>query len=311
MTSDLTFQTELAKFSLANRASRESLSASDDVFHYTSADAFKEILSRGQIWLTNTAYLNDRNELRYPVELCQQIVQDKRDSYRLTLASLAQGGPPERSLLDRIHKEITLHEMFKPWYTASFSLEPNRLSQWRAYCGNGGYAIGFNTDKLAANLNERYGHLRDLISGKIDYAEQIQRERLGAVLDRCLQLLKHLVETYPENEAEVHEEWVQRVVWMLGEEMLLCKMNSFKEEREWRLAFHAAQAEKDVEFTARDGRLVPYVKIDLRDSDGRLPLSSVWIGPLGDQPLLSHATSLFILTSGYDIPIHMAGYEIL
>ena len=81
-------------------------------------------------------------------------------------------------------------------------------------------------------------------------------------------------------------------------------MNSFKEEREWRLAFHAAQAEKDVEFTARDGRLVPYVKIDLRDSDGRLPLSSVWIGPLGDQPLLSHATSLFIRTSGYDIPIH-------
>ena len=152
MTSGLTFQTELAKFSLANRASRESLSASDDVFHYTSADAFKEILSRGQIWLTNTAYLNDRNELRYPVELCQQIVQDKRDSYRLTLASLAQGGPPERSLLDRIHKEITLHEMFKPWYTASFSLEPNRLSQWRAYCGNGGYAIGFNTDKLAANF---------------------------------------------------------------------------------------------------------------------------------------------------------------
>ena len=114
MPSGLTFQTELAKFSLANRASRESLSASDDVFHYTSADAFKEILSRGQIWLTNTAYLNDRNELRYPVELCQQIVQDKRDSYRLTLASLAQGGPPERSLLDRIHKEITLHEIDLP-----------------------------------------------------------------------------------------------------------------------------------------------------------------------------------------------------
>ena len=61
MTADLAFKTEMAKFSFAIRESRESFPPGEDVFHYTSADAFKEILSGGQIWLTNAAYLNDRN----------------------------------------------------------------------------------------------------------------------------------------------------------------------------------------------------------------------------------------------------------
>src|SRR5215475_9928608 len=137
-------QSDYHSFRDSRRAEAEAVR--EPLFHYASPEAFYGIVENGKMWLSNAAYLNDANELEYPVQLCRDLIDNMlhpvkpRDSMPLELL--------RRQVLTKILSDIEKHALWKPWYTASFSLERDRLSQWRAYCPIGGYAIGFNGPRL-------------------------------------------------------------------------------------------------------------------------------------------------------------------
>ena len=107
----------------------------DLIYHYTSEEGLRGILTNHEIWLTNTAFVNDTTECK--------ALKSKKD------------------LFDE--EDFSNPDVKKAWfdyfndkddnalYTVSFSRTKDFLGQWRAY---GSYSIGFETNKLAkSNFN--------------------------------------------------------------------------------------------------------------------------------------------------------------
>src|ERR1035437_2968896 len=103
------------------------------VYHYTGADGISGIVDKHQIWMSNTAFMNDTTELK-ALENATDILND----------STNDAGKEE--LLGMIHRAGTNGMTQPDYYMASFSKRIDSLEQWRAY---GNFCIGFDAGKLA------------------------------------------------------------------------------------------------------------------------------------------------------------------
>jgi hypothetical protein len=110
-----------------------------EVYHYTDAAGLNGILKSGTIFATDFRYLNDSSEIIHIFELATKLAKDSIGSFtgkaREFVERVAAGLHPEG--IDRY-----------PYFLASFSTEPNDLSQWRAYGGSQGYALKFPGDMI-------------------------------------------------------------------------------------------------------------------------------------------------------------------
>lgn len=108
-------------------------SSDDIIYHYTSAEGLRGIVADGEIWLTNTAFVNDTTE-------CRAFWSLRTDDV------LGSGSFPNKHVEERWKssgKKSPFEENI--YYMASFSKAKNSLVQWRAY---GGFCIGFEASKL-------------------------------------------------------------------------------------------------------------------------------------------------------------------
>lgn len=101
-----------------------------NIYHYTSVDGIIGIVTKHEIWMSDTAFMNDTTELK-----------------RL------QDTPPQGIENEYVKKAWETLNVKKPFsgnkqvnhYMASFSKKKDSLEQWRAY---GNYCIGFDAKKL-------------------------------------------------------------------------------------------------------------------------------------------------------------------
>lgn len=104
------------------------------VYHYTSAEGIAGIISNHEIWMSNTAFMNDTTELR-TLQKDPSILKDS--DFTNEHVKRAWHNMPER-------------EYDTNYYMASFSKVKDMLEQWRAY---GSYCIGFNSKELCLRKN--------------------------------------------------------------------------------------------------------------------------------------------------------------
>jgi len=99
------------------------------LWHYTSYDALKGIVSSKKIWATEYRFLNDREEFRHAKTLAQQLVDEETE--------FSDQMFPAREFLrkavDIAFNTGYLHEERLRIMVASFSEEGDQLSQWRGY----------------------------------------------------------------------------------------------------------------------------------------------------------------------------------
>jgi len=269
------------------------------LFHYTSPEAFWKMLDGGNIWLTNAAYLNDQEELTYPVRLANEILQE---------IHAAETNERVQAFLFQVSQSLVTHVAFKSWYIASFSTDGNLLSQWRAYCKTGGYSLGFNGRSLS-----------ELLSGPAFYAfssvvydENDQTAGIRGVIQRYVSAWHELREKYPTMESmQFNTRLALELLLALTEQLIFIKKLAFHEEQEWRVAKYRAGSD-DLSFRERNGTLVPYLVADLRIS-GRLPLKEIYVSPLGEQELAHHSALEALRAKKYDDPeklIREPGYRL-
>lgn len=103
----------------------------DRLYHYTNADGITGILGNHEIWMSNTAFMNDPTELK-----ALENAKDIRDS------NFARDAVKEKWRRLKDWRGIDRPN----YYMASFSREPDSLGQWRAY---GKFCIEFDARKLA------------------------------------------------------------------------------------------------------------------------------------------------------------------
>lgn len=115
------------------------------VHHYTSVSGALGILESGRIWFTERTHLNDPSEVSHGVAIAESVLK-------------GQGGQKEA-------KDLAAHayDVFRNFrfFSASFSLEGDDLSQWRNYADDGrGIVLSFK----ASAFDNPKAHIDKFIS---------------------------------------------------------------------------------------------------------------------------------------------------
>jgi hypothetical protein len=100
------------------------------IYHYTSADGVAGIIGNHEIWMSNTAFMNDTTELRM-LQNSRSIFKDDdftNEYVKRAWRNMSQQAPYDAN-----------------YYMASFSKAKDQLEQWRAY---GSFCIGFDAKRL-------------------------------------------------------------------------------------------------------------------------------------------------------------------
>ncbi|WP_130863337.1 DUF2971 domain-containing protein [Bacilliculturomica massiliensis] len=161
-----------------------------DIYHYTSAEGFHNIISNRQFFLTDVAFLNDSTEMANIINIFHDVLEDLTDGQKLP-ADFAQVLEP---LLDVDDFGYLLFGSEEPDFLRHFvlacSYEKDSLNLWNYYTGgqenDGGYNIAFAKDALIdsfTRLNAAcYGEDMMLSHGRIIYDEQEKRHIIAQYL---------------------------------------------------------------------------------------------------------------------------------
>lgn len=258
--------------------------------HYTSIEGAIGILTGNDLWLTNSRYSNDDEELEYGHRLVDAVLDElehEADEARLLwLASLRERVRAARG--DQV-------------YVSCFCERDNLLSQWRGYAENGGgISIEFDPEGFTAVAGPDCPHgLMRL--WKVFYEPQQQRKIVRDCID------------YPYWPVQDEAERMSFVVDALQFFMPTFKNADFREEQERRLIFtpHPADPQPGREpvrprFRTRGGLLVPF--FSLRElspyqpadtPDFRLPVRGLTVGPGPHRSLNVASARMLLAESGH------------
>lgn len=236
----------------------------ETVYHYTDGRGIQGILG-GTQWLTSIEHLNDSQEFSYARDLYLQALDELKTDPSVS-DSVRAGAKNSYG-----EATVAVRNMPGTVFVASYSTAPDALGQWRGYSGVGGrYCIGFDVQKL-----KQLAETENLMFQPVEYG-------LDASLKQAkFAFIQALGELQPDRglggskgQSALHfKAMLKFAPW--------CKHEAFREEAEWRLAYHL-RSRYDPSSRAvshRIGRsiLVPYVAINLGSSSS--PISSVMTGP--------------------------------
>jgi len=118
------------------------------IYHYTSAEGLMGIIGNNEIWLTNTAFVNDTSE-------CKALKQKFKDQEIPSFTNNDVKDHWKELICDPIY---SFHD--EDTYVISFSGDRESLAQWRAY---GYFCIGFRAKDL---INRKFNLYRCVYSEK-------------------------------------------------------------------------------------------------------------------------------------------------
>lgn len=245
------------------------------LFHYTGFDSLLSITETKEMWATNLHYLNDYEEFKNALTIAKQIIRrlQKGQSNR------------ETQFLEHMYTRIDTIEDLN-LHIISFTANGDLLSQWRAYCPNGGVSVGFRYNDLQELAKRNKFSIRKCI-----YDEWIKNEIMGEAVEMHLTLYK---------EGENAELLLNGFITVLATISPCFKNQAFSEENEWRLVSEPISSlDPNVGVRARTHMMFPYFRFSLDglpDKKGRRNLSfdRFIIGPSSNSRLSSSAMGYFL-----------------
>lgn len=223
---------------------------------------------------TNSRYLNDASEVRFALDLIRKELRKRRKSVNV----LSKEGIFYKNLTNRIGyvDEIQI-------FVLSFSQNGNTLSQWRAYCRDGGYSLGFNYTDLKTYPAPSFLLYRCI------YNKQEQIELFNSILDEFVQGISTL------SVKEIQAKVTSCLIRLLIVAPLL-KDSSFSEEEEWRLISSWKKGDnKIIEYRKKRNMLVPFYPCPLQYKGGTINIEEIIVGPHPNQKLALDSVWNFLL----------------
>ena len=244
------------------------------LYHYTTQAGLLGIIKDRQIWATHTQYLNDRREFLHAVDLVRGEIQRLLDEQS---TGPGKASATRTEALNRMRDAVSLSPEHINVCVCSFSEDSDSLSQWRAYGGSAGFAIGFSGEVLGAAVEKQGFFLAQCI-----YDPATQLNIVRALVEEVLD--GHLSKTPVSEDPEADE-----VFWKTGGNLLpylyryapILKDQSFEEEREWRIISRPISAHS---LDYREGRslIVPYYRLPLWEDGQKTEIHEIIVGPTQD-----------------------------
>lgn len=204
------------------------------LYHYCSVDTFYNIIKNRAIWLSDVGKSNDSRELKWLKENCETYILKYWLDY---VKELDKKGELNTDVFKRYDETKKLSDFINKRDTSKcwvfcLSEKKDDLGQWRGYADDGrGISIGFKSDFFV--LVETIAHLldnnEDIFFRKVKYSKkQINDFFLKVAGLNSISMNDGLEET-----AEKIENAIIMALWNVA----FFKSETFKEEREWRIAY--------------------------------------------------------------------------
>lgn len=175
----------------------------------------------------------------------------------------------------------------------SFSERGNLLSQWRAYCLDGGFSLGFSADYLRA-IGRRDGFSLE----QCLYTRREKERLLAPILDEAVQQFDKRVRDG--DDFETTRENVLRIAFNRFYRIApRAKHAAFSEEKEWRLISNPIRTER-LHFRTDSGLLVPYFRLPLEPDDISFRDPRLFVGPSRHQRLTRDAACKLLNSEGVE-----------
>jgi Protein of unknown function (DUF2971) len=253
--------------------------------HYTSLEGAIGIIGGRDLWLTNSHFSNDDEELNYGYGIVEQVLAE--------LEQTPAENTPAVDYLERLAAALSACRGDQV-YVCCFCEKDNLLSQWRGYAENGGgISIEFDPVGFTAftGPDSPHGLMR---LWKVFYKPDQQRK----IIRDCIH--------YPWP-ALNDDDRIRFIVNALQFFIPTFKNSDFGEEQERRLIFTPyPSATPKHKFRLRRGLLVPYFSLqELSQQAGfYLPIKSIMIGPSQQRTLNVESTRLMLDANGYShVPV--------
>ncbi|MEQ0878397.1 DUF2971 domain-containing protein [Enterobacter vonholyi] len=264
-----------------------------DLCHYTSLFGFQGIIQSNVLWATHNMFLNDKSEFLHGIECASKA------------ASIL-----ESDIMDPGWQEYVKHYIkYKDKYSASnaFSLsfckeDSDKLSQWRGYGGGQqGVCIVFDKDELINHLNKTnevsFSAEGEVFKGgkysfSFDDVEYVNPEEPHL-------FIKAMEEVWTNTKSLVPNIGIEITVVPFILDLLVSyfKHPGFKEENEFRIIVHKFYGDESLKFRVGNNSLIPYVEVG--DSEKKLPVKKIVLGPSRDPDLLYRSVKMFL--KKYDV----------
>jgi hypothetical protein len=241
------------------------MSPPEFVYHYTNAAGLLGIVSTRNLWATDIEFMNDAEELTY----ARTTVLGDLRAWADEIAPPGTGSEDglRADVLRSIAEELEHPAWGEPSstyhiYAACFCEDGDLLSQWRAYGGDGGYAIGFRTFSLLGLA----ASFESIHFEKVTYGLDGSRPYLDAMLETVAQRAAG----FPGATGNI------RLMTRVLPTIAAIKHPTFAQEREWRLLSTGWDV-PEMAFGFRTGSvgLVPFIEVSFPGN----AVAQVIVGP--------------------------------
>jgi hypothetical protein len=252
------------------------------LYHYTDLNGLQGIISGKDLWLTDSRYSNDSEEMRHGYTVARMALEKKR-------AAVA-GKPDAVEVLQKI-EELLAKPPAEAVYIGCFCLEGNLLSQWRGYAANGtGVSLELDPpkfDQVTGPDSPSKGLMR---LWKVFYDAPTQNGIMADALQFGLDY-KGSVEERAKRAADAIFFFVPTF-----------KHSDFHQEDECRLIFTPPpDCTVNPRFRVGRGMLLPYYSMsDLTAGNFRLPIKRVVVGPSPHKDLNVASVRAMLAAYGYE-----------
>lgn len=241
------------------------------LYHYTSYRGLNGVVCEKNIWASNIHFLNDDSENCIALEIFDRIIENNN-----------------RALFKGEVEVTNKKSSYKNIRVASFSIKEDDLSQWRAYCPNGGYSLCMDSKLLEKSLRNVGYELLPCI-----YESEKHEEIIRFIID--------FYEQQWEKSPESLEAMLQGLIFSIYNVAPLFKHHSFSAEGEWRCVPDVEkmfeEAPELLSFRQATDREIgiPYEKIALEAKS----LNNVRISPMSSQDLAEYNLGLLFEKETY------------
>jgi hypothetical protein len=256
----------------AIRDRARTVTAPDELFHFTDADGTIGILNNGVFWASLSTALNDASEQRYTLDLAMNLLR----SGKLGTGSFFDG--LSAYLVDPTL--IPIYAIRAQAFIVSFCSDADSASQWLHYGRQGnGIALSFNGEGLSETKD------CDLVPILYD---PIQQEKflvslITAAASRVASDTAKIPDPFAKALTDAVAHLVAQSIRIIASAHL--KAPAFRHENEWRLVTLEFEPDKlpehlrsrvaTIRYRSRNHRIVPYIEMPLSTPS---PLTSIVLG---------------------------------